>query len=236
MSNRARTLLPLLGALVLGCEDPVAPVAEPDPVPETVPPPSAALTADVPEEFEQPPSIVSWSVDAGFTGDYAWAQAYMRYFANYAQQSAELWVRKGTSTIARRTGASHVSYFLPKVRTLWTDATAGLRESCGHTADAKGRHEAWHQAPLPGGKLFRWAAETRTSSDAAFQPSCATSCANMAILYGGDCDDGSGSSSGGSGTKTTGSTGSDGLECQQVMVVIYIDDKVFYEGPAFLCE
>lgn len=231
MSNRARRLLPLFGALILGCDDPVAPVAEPGHPPEVDPPISTTLTADVPKEFEQPPSILSYSVDAGFSGDRAWAQAYMRYFANYARQTADLWVRKGASMVASRSGMSHVSYFLPATRSLWTHATAGLRESCGHTADAKGGHEAWHQAPLPGGQLFRWSAEKRSSGDSAFQPSCSTSCASQLIAY----DDCAGESTSGSGGKTTGSTTED-LDCHTEEIAIYIGDDLLYEGPALICE
>lgn len=232
MSNRAHRLLPLLGALILGCEDPVAPVPEPDP-PAAEPPTSTAIAAEASEEFEEPPVIHAWDVDVGFSADYAWAQAYMKFFANYANQTVDLWVRKGVSTVAHRTGESHASYIAPWRRTLWTHASARIMESCGHAADGRGRHEAANQIPVDGG-VGRFWRTVKTSTAGTHQPSCATSCANMAISY--DCDGDSGSSSGGSGTKTTGTTGSDGLECQEVTIVIYIDGKVFYKGPALLCE
>lgn len=235
MSYRTRRLpLLLLGAAILGCEDPVSPVAEADPLPAAEQPASTSVTVNTSGDFEEPPIIEKATIDVGFSMGYAWAQAYMQFVANWARQTADLWVRKGTSTVAHRTGESHGSWIAPWRRSLWTHATARVPETCGHVADAKGRHEAASQIPVNSSEVVRLWRTVKTSNQGTYQPSCATSCANQALAYGNECDDRYGSTGG--STKTTGTSGSDGLECHTEKVVIYIGSRKLYEGPALVCE
>lgn len=126
----------------------------------------------LPPEWQSPPSIVSNESDAGFGTSSVWGQGSMRYFASHARQTVHLTVRLNTSEVAKTSGTSEESAFLPWFRDLWTTARVQLDKTCGHTADASTEHTAWHQPPAPVGGLATWGKQTASSWAPAAQPPC----------------------------------------------------------------
>jgi hypothetical protein len=233
MMNRISSLILMTSVLatIPACSDTMAPNGRPSEPSE--PRISASNTASVPEEFERSATILRYWADAGFDVGRAYAQAFMRFFANRAEARVELSLRDGTSIVATRSGRTSDGWLLPAVRNMWAQATAGAGSSCGHVVDASASFHAWHEAQTPFGRL-KWSEQYRSASDSALQPSCSSSCADQVVVIPGEsCDEyrsGSGGATAGGGGPT------DDLDCHEEFVVITVEGRVIYAGFATVCE
>jgi hypothetical protein len=168
-------------ALLAACSDVVAPhggVAPAAAYQKDLPPDGDTPEPDTtewPEEFDQSPSIIEARVEAGFDGPIAYAQAYMRYFANRARQTVNLELQKGSRTVRPPAAVGYEEHLFPWVRELWTPVSIRLDSSCGYLANGWARHEAWHEVRAPGGTLAKWHGEGRSSAGSAQQPGCSGS-------------------------------------------------------------
>lgn len=222
----------LLGAAVWGCDDFTAPLETEEANSDDLSPPTEVSTAEVPEQFSHPPSILNWSTDVGFSGSRAWAQAYMKFFANHAEQELTLDVRKDGSLVGRRRAHKKDSWYLPRFASQWLSTSIQVGSSCGHRAGAGARHIAWHKFVIDT-KLTQWGHTIRSSGGDASQPACTSSCATQLVVEPGECDEGPTESSGGD-TNHDGQT--DDLTCTTEEIVLEVDGEVVYEGPAEVCE
>ena len=237
-TKRCCTIALLAGAL-WACEEVPHPLETgPIEVPDIASPPAGLSAAEVPKEFSTPPSIQNWWTDVGFSGTVAWAQGYMRFFANHAEQLLSLTVRKDGSTVGQRTALERDSYFLPRYTSQWVTTSIDTYGSCGRTAGASTRHTAWHQLAIQS-KLTQWGHTSRNSGGDASQPSCSPSCAYELFVDPEDCeDDGLSSGGGGSGDGSSGESagGSTSDDCRTEHIVLEVDGEVVYSGPAKICE
>jgi hypothetical protein len=205
--------------------------------PSNGPPVSASNTASVSDEFETAATILRHWTDTGFDFSWAYAQAFMRFFANRAETRVEMSLRNGNSIVATRTGRTSDGWLLPAYREQWAQTTAGVGASCGHVVDATSFFRAWHEAQTPFGRI-KWSEKQKSSSDSELQPPCSSSCADQLIVTSDDnCDEASGGGGGDAGDESSedgGPTG--GLDCHDEFVVIMVDGQVIYRGVARVCE
>jgi hypothetical protein len=233
MLNRiaSLSLMILVIATSPACHDALAP--DDGPLQASQPPVSASNTASVPKEFETSATILRHWTEAGFDFDRAYAQGFMRFFANRAETRVELSLRNGNSNVATRTGRTSNGWLLPAYREQWAQTTAGVGASCGHVVDASAFFRAWHEAQTPFGRI-KWSERHKSASDSALQPPCSSSCANQLVVTADDsCDE----LVGGGGGETTGDGGPTGdLDCHDEFVVIMVEGRVIYRGVATVCE
>ncbi|MFN2565814.1 MAG: hypothetical protein ABR499_12525 [Gemmatimonadaceae bacterium] len=150
-------------------------------------PTSGESTSEIPPEFQVPPTIKSYHSDAGFGPSTAWGQAGMRYEASHAKQTVALSLRFNYSPVATASATDQRSDWWPATRDLFTSTQISIGKDCGHSADARGEHTAWHKLPIPLGTLSEFGHTTQSSNKAAAQSPCAP-------------DSGGGSGGGGGGT------------------------------------
>src|SRR5688500_1517212 len=135
--------------------------------------PTEADLASMPSAFMTAPSLVSARVIAGFVaGEGAFAQALMDYFGTNAEQDATITVMSGATQTASRTGRSSSHDFLPAVRSLTTTVSFPFAGSCGHLAEARGVHRAWHQFLVGGWKFLSWGQAEQPSDAHEWQDPC----------------------------------------------------------------
>ena len=134
--------------------------------------PTPAELAAMPMEFQTNPTLLGYSTNVAFTDGRARASAYMKYFATNAKQEVELSLRYENREIAVATGYGEDSNFLPSVRTLSTTAALGVSSACGHLADGRSVHTAWHQFIAGGWKFLSWGTTARSSQDDDRQTPC----------------------------------------------------------------
>ena len=184
MFASARSLARVACAMVLSAcadsTDPTAPRAEsPNDVPAlslegSGPAPTPEELAEMPSEFATEPSINVYSTDVGFSSQEgrAFAHGYMSYLASDASQDVTLDLRFENDPIGSSNAYGEQSNWLPWVRTLATTAYIGVSGDCGHLADGRTNHKAWHKFLVGGWKFMSWGNEARSSADSREQPAC----------------------------------------------------------------
>jgi hypothetical protein len=168
--------------IMLACASDEGPTAPESGSRNPAPPPSLSTEgaeptpeelATLPPEFSEESTILAYDVEAGFSeGDGAFAEASMTYYATNAEQEATVTVRAGSTQIGTKTGRSVRHNFLPSTRTMHTIIGLPFAGACGHIADAKGQHKAWHQFFVVGWKFLTWGAKEEPSSNYARQREC----------------------------------------------------------------
>lgn len=190
------------------CADslPVEPTARSAPEPALARFPTEEEYAEMPAEFRQKPGILSYRVDAWFSGGRAHGSAHMRYLANYGEIVVPVTLLYNNAEVTRTTGYAELASFLPMERDLYATASMGVTGSCGHTVNATGIFSIHNQFPLKTG-WFSWGHEKASGSDSESQPACACSAGVKQVDYDpydpasgtGEC--GTGGTSPGSGTQ-----------------------------------
>lgn len=164
-------LLPMLAVAAAACGDGV-PLAGPEQAGSdlmavaqySITPPG------VPEEFETPPTILSYSSHVWYSGATASTLASMEYWGNRAEQTAQLGVRPvgGELQWSQQFSDSHAELF-PWTRVLNTYGEIYTGQSCGHRAEGYSSHKTWHQWDPLG---FQWGMKTGNSQAWAEQDPC----------------------------------------------------------------
>ncbi|MGH7720029.1 MAG: hypothetical protein ACREON_14455 [Gemmatimonadaceae bacterium] len=133
------------------------------------------MTDEIPPELEhQQAWIERYYTVAGFTGDaqQAYGTAVMSYFANNAEQTVDLRLRYNGSEVASTTGITGDSYLFPWRRSMYTQASLGISEACGHMVDATSKHRVWDEFITSNQGALSWGSETRSSYAGDSQSPC----------------------------------------------------------------
>lgn len=180
-----------VGCLLAGCIDaiqsPVSPGPEPGedleiaipgfsrmgaPAPGTAPLLSTAPDG-VPPEFEAETSVESAWIMLSITSTEARADAFMTYIASHAEQTLNLAITDGETSLAAPPVVTMESSLFPWTRSLHTTSALPVPKECGWTAIANSQNKAWNQTVLVNG-MVTWGEKNVPVRKQASQPQCQT--------------------------------------------------------------
>lgn len=182
-----RLLLPLVASLMAAaCEDtagPAVPAVEDLDVvvpalASMVEPPLSVPVGDapafiedpgdeLPDGFLEPAGLLKTRLDAGFSGNRAFASAMMQFWGNRGEQKVDMRVLHDGTLVGTKSAKGRKSEIFPGVYRIDTGTAMYVSDDCGHAVDADSDHSAWHAWGD-----WEWDTDSQQNNDADEQPVC----------------------------------------------------------------
>lgn len=171
----------LLAAMLMACEDTVAPErAVPADLDVFVPELARAAVVDTIRGSGDRPAageetdwgeawIISSTIEAGFRPNYGFSQAAMEFWATEASIDLSMTLRYGNQAIGSGAGQASFVNWLPWRERINTSATVGITGACGHIVDANAIYDVKNRFQ-PDGIVLTSASISRPA--VAQQPAC----------------------------------------------------------------